>query len=205
MIKRYSQLNIEEVARSKGYDIIAYHGSSVSFNVFKNQNPVHGQEFGSGFYFSTNREQAGNYGTVKKYFLSVKNPFRKDNIDFKQKRFTDVDVARSFFRDKLNIWQRDAGGYERFRPYIKIDEDKTDEDFFAPGEEIFPEETFIIFWVDSFQLEPSREQDAYISGDVIVVYEPEQIKIADTVTYSDNGKPIPMSERFNRNNPDVRY
>ena len=32
-----------------------------------------------------------------------------------------------------------------------------------------------------------------------------QIKSADPITYDDNGKAIPLSERFNQKNNDVRY
>lgn len=34
---------------------------------------------------------------------------------------------------------------------------------------------------------------------------PEQIKSADPVVYDDNGNVIPLSERFNQENPDIRY
>ena len=42
-------------------------------------------------------------------------------------------------------------------------------------------------------------------GDEAVVFEPSQIKSADPVTYDDNGKVIPLSERFDENNDDIRY
>ena len=38
-----------------------------------------------------------------------------------------------------------------------------------------------------------------------VVFSPEQIKSADPVTYDDNGKIIPISERFNAEKTDIRY
>lgn len=39
----------------------------------------------------------------------------------------------------------------------------------------------------------------------IVAYYPDQIKSADPVTYDDNGNVIPLSERFNADNNDIRY
>lgn len=39
----------------------------------------------------------------------------------------------------------------------------------------------------------------------IAVQESWQAKLADPVTYDDNGEVIPLSERFNRNNEDIRY
>ena len=41
---------------------------------------------------------------------------------------------------------------------------------------------------------------------VYIFFDPnEQIKSADTVTYDDNGNIIPLSERFNNENPDIRF
>ncbi|MDO4198120.1 MAG: hypothetical protein Q4D13_03890 [Erysipelotrichaceae bacterium] len=38
-----------------------------------------------------------------------------------------------------------------------------------------------------------------------IAFEPNQIKSADPITYDDNGNIIPLSERFNLNNNDIRY
>lgn len=40
---------------------------------------------------------------------------------------------------------------------------------------------------------------------VYVVFDSDQIKTADPVTYDDAGNVIPLSERFNSGNPDIRY
>jgi hypothetical protein len=54
-----------------------------------------------------------------------------------------------------------------------------------------------------------RDNGAYgrtPAGDVYVFFKPElQVKSADPVTYDDNGNVIPLSERFNSNNNDIRY
>lgn len=47
--------------------------------------------------------------------------------------------------------------------------------------------------------------DASRSGGQYVVFNPEQIKSADPVTYDDNGNVIPLSERFNSSEQDIRY
>lgn len=39
----------------------------------------------------------------------------------------------------------------------------------------------------------------------IIVFQPEQIKLSDPVTYTEDGSVIPLSERFNPNNNDIRY
>lgn len=42
-------------------------------------------------------------------------------------------------------------------------------------------------------------------GESYVVRKSAQIKSADPVTYDDNGKVIPLSKRFNKSEPDIRY
>lgn len=39
----------------------------------------------------------------------------------------------------------------------------------------------------------------------IIVFKPEQIKLSDPVTYAEDGSIIPLSERFDPNNDDIRY
>lgn len=39
----------------------------------------------------------------------------------------------------------------------------------------------------------------------IIVFRPEQIKLSDPVTYADDGSIIPLSQRFDPNNDDIRY
>lgn len=52
----------------------------------------------------------------------------------------------------------------------------------------------------------SYDSDTFGNGNnQYVVFESEQIKSADPVTYDDNGKVIPLSERFKKDNPDIRY
>ena len=43
------------------------------------------------------------------------------------------------------------------------------------------------------------------SDEEYIAFRPEQIKLADAVTYDDDGKIIPISQRFNPENPDIRY
>lgn len=43
------------------------------------------------------------------------------------------------------------------------------------------------------------------ANDVFVVFNSNQVKSADPITYDDNGNVIPLSERFNANDNDIRY
>lgn len=42
-------------------------------------------------------------------------------------------------------------------------------------------------------------------SDVYIVFNPNNVKSADAITYDNNGKVIPLSERFNSNQEDIRY
>ena len=46
---------------------------------------------------------------------------------------------------------------------------------------------------------------ANIKADIYAFFSPEQVKSADPVVYDDNGDVIPLSERFNPDNTDIRY
>lgn len=43
------------------------------------------------------------------------------------------------------------------------------------------------------------------ASDVYIVFNPNNVKSADAITYDNNGKVIPLSERFNSNQEDIRY
>ncbi len=58
------------------------------------------------------------------------------------------------------------------------------------------------------KLEAEGYDGVYYNGDLrqeAVAFYPNQIKSADPVTYDDNGNVIPLSERFNDENEDIRY
>ncbi len=42
-------------------------------------------------------------------------------------------------------------------------------------------------------------------SDIYIAFSPSQVKSADLVTYDDNGNVIPLSQRFNDENDDIRY
>lgn len=54
-------------------------------------------------------------------------------------------------------------------------------------------------------LDPSSGGSANVYADEWVFFNSNQIKSADPVTYDDNGNVIPLSERFNEENEDIRY
>lgn len=47
-------------------------------------------------------------------------------------------------------------------------------------------------------------EDFYTS-DIYIIFDPANVKSADPITYDDNGDVIPLSQRFNSSNNDIRY
>ncbi len=165
MIKRYSELNIEQVAKSKGYNFgPVYHGTkNMSFNVFdvdlKGTNTFHKKDE-VGFHFTTDKKDAEvfsggrlkqNYpkAGIKTVFLRINNPLVLTHSAVNTKH-----ILEAIEKEKDGIIAPTGLGYD------------------------------------------NKE---------LVVFTPTQIKLADPITYDDSGKPIPLSERFNPNNPDIRY
>lgn len=62
-----------------------------------------------------------------------------------------------------------------------------------------------IKYVNSFEGLDSTHMMLSDTPDSYIVFSPEQIKLADPVTYDDDGDVIPLSERFNPNSNDIRY
>lgn len=54
-------------------------------------------------------------------------------------------------------------------------------------------------------LDPSSGGSANVYADEYVFFDAEQVKSADPVTYDDNGNVIPLSQRFNAEDPDIRF
>ena len=54
-------------------------------------------------------------------------------------------------------------------------------------------------------LDPSSGGSENVYADEWVFFNSNQVKSADPVTYDDDGNVIPLSQRFNMENPDIRY
>lgn len=106
----------------------------------------------------------------------------------------------------------DLYGYPGEKPLI-IDEGKRFWDA-IPFENGFRSTDYIAKWAKEngytsvlFKtvLDPSSGGSANVYADEWVFFNSNQIKSADPVTYDDDGNVIPLSERFNETNPDIRY
>ena len=177
-----AQRMVDEAAKAAGYDVKAYHGTNASFTIFDPQYIGSDNKLGIGFYFSRSK-LAFNYANKLAVKLKIANPI--------------TDSSRDISKDTWNDFARSIG--------IKFDDinDLTDVGIYIMASNKFGGDK------NKFLNEFTRitGKDGIVSDDrnSIVAFNPEQIKSADPVTYDDEGNVIPLSERFNPENEDIRF
>lgn len=172
---------VDQAAEQQGYKTLFYHGSKKGggFTEFKDW-----QYFTPKKEYAERYAQRGNPDSLYSVFVKMEHPFDTRNAE-----------ARRIFqeaRDELGLGEiQDTG---------------------------LPD------WTDGYDLadyidENGLNYDAIVldeGGDLVngkpvsrglsyVVRKSNQVKSADAVTYDDNGKVIPLSERFNSDKRDIRY
>ena len=190
-----AQRMVDEAAREAGYSYKGYHGTKRGgFTVFKNRLPGMIEGLKS-IFLAKDEGTAGQYaygGNRKIYSLYARmdNPFI---VDCGHSEATDIYTGnKPKIRELARKYLRDA--WETFSPTDNLTTDQIGYLVLRSGEY-----DGVIF---------KNVNDSYTNRrvtDVYEVFEPEQIKSADPVTYDDNGNVIPLSERFNTFNPDIRY
>lgn len=187
------QKMVDEAAKEAGYNIKAYHGTpNGTFNVFKDWQ-----------YFTENKEYADNYqnqgASSNGYKKTADNPKTYD-VYISAKNIFDTRKQKChkiFMEEFYQQWGNGAPLSEKGLP------DWTD------GEDLveFFEDKGYDF--DAIYLDEGGTggygEDVKSRGVSLVVKKSAQIKSADTVTYDDNGEIIPLSERFNSDNDDIRF
>ena len=173
------QKMVDEAAKNAGYTIRSYHGTlAKDFTEFKKS------FIGSRF----------NYDDKGFFFIDRKNiaeDYAKSEFDSKKKgRVLDVylRVKKPLLVDKRFCLCEGLGNPFRDKDVI---------DVWDAYSEFFKEEA------------ETGRCDGIIVDDgtskMTVVFNSEQIKSADPITYDDNGNVIPLSERFNSRRTDIRY
>ncbi|MBQ8000123.1 MAG: hypothetical protein IJ298_02760 [Ruminococcus sp.] len=157
-----------------------YHGTEAeSFNVFdkKRRGQTDSSLWGRGYYFTPDLEFATDFGeNVRGFYLNITNPFI----------VTKVDAPASDIANRLK-----AMGIEVDFDYSKIKAFEFANHF---GNQRF---------TDVLQ---EHGYDGVIVEDFeFVAFDQNQMKLADAITYDDNGDVIPLSERFDSGTNDIRY
>ena len=196
-----AQRMVEQAAAEAGYTFVGYHGSqmptlrydSIGYGEesdYKNKRlpfTVFRAGQSGGIYVATNRRVsegfAKNYrdkhpGTVMKLFVKYSNPLViNEHVWTSVPRYYNIPTPTIM---KEAGYEQETVGTEEIS-------------LFAQGR-----------GYDGVIIEGIREGTDEQTDDYIV-FNPEQLKLADPVVYDDQGNVIPLSERFNQEKADIRY
>jgi len=212
-----AQKMVDEAAKKSEYNIAdVFHGSPThGFTVFTPQTDITGSIRNQGVHvFSKGteipRRYSGSKGEIRKFFLNVNNPFDHRNHDqvryvlrhifFNRNNYLDMETPNGVVPDLYKLLEDKSKDYETVNK-----NDTSAEKLFklasAPDYE-FVETSGVP------QVLKELGYDGYITiegGELVYgVFDSFQIKSATPFTY-DNGELIPLSQRFDSSNDDIRY
>lgn len=185
-----AQKIVDDVARKNGYNNVFWRGG-VEFDVADMRRPY--------IWLAIDRDYAKKYGVPKKYFANIKNPLDltflgKDSIyRISRKEIVDIFQTKNINLDEDDIDISKLGGGEPLFRVFATDRNKTIKNkIMQVGYDS------VIFYESLLPEQPPAHQ-------VIALFEPNQLKIADVIVKDDKKQIIPPSQRFNRSNNNIKY
>ena len=175
-------------AKANGYTVEAWHGTpSNGFTVFDRKKigtTTDDGLFGQGFYFTTNKLTADGYATPSGKTMDVYLKAEKPWWSVAHRNIHEVAEELGMEESALT-YRRNAISKRIVSPQMS-----QSGQFTAHLMERGYDSVVIQHGANDYE---------------IVVFNPEQIKSADVITYDENDKIIPISQRFNSQNPDIRF
>ena len=144
---------------------------------------------GTGYYISTSETEYSNFGKRKlTMYADIQNPFEM-SLSAEQAQAIYDKYFRPHHEDRYHTYEPHVvqalqSSYKVFN-YLKEAAETNN----TTTDAILSEMGF----------------DGIHDGGLWVAFDSSQLKLADPVTYDDNGDIIPLSERFNEGNEDIRY
>lgn len=223
-----AQKMVDEAAKAAGYNIQAYHGTNAQFFTFDKGRVGKGQDvYGSGFYFADNEEAAENYGKrIIPAYLRLENPYRiivkpsgggLRNIRLTQRQVYEIlkrhpkiraedGPLGDFFEE---FWETGAKDWMIRSLARQYDDLQTIEgDLFRDYPNELHEAVRDVTGHDGIEVHFQNDETGFSpedGGTFYVAWFDNQMKSSETVVQDDAGKVIPLSERFNPKNNDIRY
>lgn len=208
---------VDKTAKKAGYNIgPVYHGGGINNPNTKSQNFETGRA--SLIYFSESKEYSKSYGPVKPFYLKAEKVFDFVNNSEHRKKAIDLFNSKGGFRESAKDMDKDE-----IREYLGVIEDESgnvidgvfefDPDLHEEWTIFDDPNTDILFDLtkEGFDLFVFREDNRTLVGDKVVggsitnaVLDSSQIKRADPITRDDQGKVIPLSQRFGESS-DIRF
>lgn len=220
-----------KVVDENGEPLLVYHGTKSNFWTFDILK-ANGRALGYGFYFAKNKSFADIYGDrVIESYIDIKKPivddkktitinqvksFIKSLVESEIKEYEDDELSwkDTFISNYVDTYKTSQNNAIKEVASIIYENNESDNGVIyeianVTGKNHSPKGIKGFYRV----LKDSIGYDGYIStkgitdnsSSVYVVFNPNQIKSADPVTYDDNGNVIPLSERFNSDNDDIRF
>lgn len=206
-----AQRMVDSVARANGYTIKAYHATNADFTVFDIEKTADFNYHGKGIYFTNSTRD------VENNYENYEGPDPWEKIDARAYELADEKYGISYedtltgdadIIDKLNECYDEAidefkSTIRRVTAYLKFDNpvilkkgESSDYEYdMSKHDGIIDEQVY-----ENIGHSGMDENTIHY-----VVRNPRNIKSAELVTYDDNGNIIPLSERFNESNEDIRY
>ena len=220
---------VEKAARAAGYKLHAYHGTNAEFTVFDTGKQGQGiDQFGAGFYFANNSDVSERYGNrMIESYLKLEKPIRILRKGERGNLF-DVHITKAqayqvlkrhplmydpeesplgdFYEEYWEVGAKEWMVKDLAGRFTSIGELDSTNMLFRDYPNELHEALRDVCGFDGVQIH--FETDAMIderNDEYYVTWFPQQAKSADPVVYDDDGKVIPLSKRFNSNDPDIRY
>ena len=213
--------------------LVVYHGSPSKFTVFDhNKMNTHGNAHGRGFYFTENKSLAEGYekdgGQLLKGYLNIEKPMSEDKVTIKKADLIKLiqsvceEQAKEFVENgeydnvKEALFDTWVSNYvytygmnikDVYRDVANIiySSAESDVDIVAEltnggaGVENTLKRVYEVLGFDGVIYTNNQNTHEFVS------LISNQFKSAEPITYDDNGNVIPLSQRFNNDNEDIRY
>ncbi len=186
-----AQKMVDQAARDSGFAVKGYHGTTADFKSFKPGDI--GIHFGKNKSTARTRVGRGKNTKIIPAWIALNNPIQID-VDFGS---WDADY-------RLADYLRDEGVLtaEEHQDALTVDNGtrrvkRSTKSANAALRDILKSKGY-----DGIEYNNYYEADGATS---YIVFDPEQVKSAEPVTYDDNGAVIPLSERFNDQATEYRY
>jgi hypothetical protein len=221
-----------KVRDASGNLLLVYHGSPSKFTVFDHgRMNVHGNAHGRGFYFTENKNLAEGYekegGQLLEGYLNIENPMSEEKVTIKKSdlvklvKATCEGQAKQMVADGEHENVREAlfdtwvsnyvytygmnmnDAYKEVADIIYNDAE-SDVDIVAELTNGGAGMANTLKLVHSILGYDGVIYTNFDGNHEFVSFVSNQFKSAETATYDDSGNVIPLSERFNKNDPDIR-
>lgn len=208
----------KSVARGKDGKLIKFfHGTKAEFTKFERSKIGSTGRFeGSGFNFTPYEGRARSYGgRVLEGYLNIQHPLSADKKTFSVAKL--AQLIRNIDPTGDNIianYARNTNDYGT-PSFIRresmttaralLEYNESDVDVYSDLSSADPDAESLIQAFSDMGYDGLIHYDSNGNIKTAVAFSSEQFKLADPVTYDDDGNIIPLSERFNTQEEDIRY